>query len=87
MSLKLMIIVYGTGCAKCDALAGLADSVALSKGLDYEIARVKKIEDIRDAGVYMIPALAVNDVVYVAGRVPDRETMGEIFDRALKGGV
>lgn len=80
---KMIVAIYGTGCSKCDALAELASSVASERGLNFEIVRIKSIEDIRDAGVYMTPALAVDDVVYVTGRVPDRETVGEIFDRAI----
>lgn len=83
----MTITIYGIGCSKCDQLAEVARSVASEKGLDFELNRVKNLDEIRDAGVYMLPALAVDDTVYVTGRVPDPATVGEIFDRALREGM
>ena len=66
----MKIQILGTGCAKCEKLAQMADSAAKELGLDYELVKVKDINEIMAFGVMMTPALAVDGTVKAAGRVP-----------------
>ena len=66
---KLQIL--GTGCAKCKKLADNTDAAARSMGIEYELVKVTDINQIMQYGVMMTPALAVDGVVKVAGRVPE----------------
>jgi small redox-active disulfide protein 2 len=68
---KLQIL--GTGCSKCKALAERTEKAAKSMGLDYELEKVTDIEKIMSFGVMSTPALAVDGVVKVAGRIPPME--------------
>ncbi len=64
------IQILGTGCAKCQKLAAVADEAARALGLTYEIEKVTEIDRIMGFGVMFTPALVVDGVVKVAGRVP-----------------
>ncbi len=65
---KLQIL--GTGCPKCKKLTELTEEAAKQLGIEYEIVKVPDINEIMKFGVMMTPALAVDGVVKVAGKVP-----------------
>ena len=69
------IQVLGTGCPKCKKLAENAEAAAKALGLDYTIDKVTGINEIMQMGVMMTPALAVDGVVKVAGKVPDPDAI------------
>jgi len=65
---KLQIL--GTGCPKCKKLAENTEAAAKAMGLEYELSKVTDINQIMAFGVMMTPALAVDGVVKVVGKVP-----------------
>jgi len=65
--------ILGTGCPKCKKLTAVTEEAARSLGLEYEIEKVTDIKKIMAYGVAMTPALAVDGVVKVMGRVPSVE--------------
>jgi small redox-active disulfide protein 2 len=65
--------ILGTGCPKCEKLAHLTEAAAKELGLAYELVKVKDIMQITAMGVMMTPALAVDGVVKVSGKVPSLE--------------
>ena len=65
---KLQIL--GTGCPKCEKLAQVTEAAAQQLGLEYQIEKVKDIMQISALGVMMTPALVVDGVVKVSGKVP-----------------
>ncbi len=67
------IQVLGTGCPKCKKLAENADAAAKAAGIDYELIKVTQINDIMAMGVMMTPALAIDGVVKVVGKVPSSD--------------
>ena len=71
--MKLQIL--GTGCAKCEMLARHAEEAAQALGLDYELVKVTDLLEITKFGVMMTPALVVDGVVKVSGRVPTAEAI------------
>lgn len=66
----MKIQILGTGCAKCQKLAAVADDAAKALGLSYEIEKVTEIDRIMSFGVMFTPALVVDGVVKIAGKVP-----------------
>lgn len=68
---KLQIL--GIGCAKCRQLTAQTEAAARALGLEYEIEKVTDINEIMKFGVMMTPALAVDGIVKVVGRVPGVE--------------
>lgn len=73
------IQILGTGCPKCKALAENAEIAAKELGLEYELEKITKINDIMKFGVMMTPGLAVDGQVKVVGKVPSVEQLKEIL--------
>ena len=69
------IQILGTGCPKCKKLAENAEAAAKALGIEYSLEKVTNINEIMKFGVMMTPALAVDGVVKVVGKVPDSETI------------
>ncbi len=70
---KLQIL--GTGCPKCRKLAENAEAAAREAGIDYELEKVTDVNEIMKFGVMLTPALAVDGVVKVVGKVPEPEAI------------
>ncbi len=71
--------VLGAGCAKCQKLADTVKSAADALGMEYELEKITKIDQIVAFGVMSTPALAVNGVVKVSGKVPDVEEIKRLI--------
>ena len=65
---KLQIL--GTGCPKCKKLYELVVQVVKDTATQAEVMKVEDVNEILAFGVMMTPALAVDGVVKVAGRLP-----------------
>jgi len=65
------IQILGTGCPKCKKLAENVQAAADELGIDCEIEKVTDINEIMKFGVMMTPALAVDGVVKIVGKVPN----------------
>ncbi|HOP31636.1 MAG TPA: thioredoxin family protein [Spirochaetota bacterium] len=74
------IEVLGTGCAKCNKLEETARKAADELGIEYEVIKVKDINDIMNYGVMITPALVVNGIVKVAGKVPAIEEVKKMIN-------
>ena len=75
----MKIQVLGTGCPKCKQLAENAETAAKELALNYELEKVTDINKIVGFGVMMTPALAVDGVVKVVGKVPSTEEIKNIL--------
>lgn len=67
------IQILGTGCRKCALLAETSENAAKALGLEYTLEKVTNLNDIASFGVMFTPALVVDGVVKVAGKVPSLE--------------
>ncbi|MDD5687664.1 MAG: thioredoxin family protein [Elusimicrobia bacterium] len=65
--------ILGTGCPKCEKLTELTRESVRELGVTAEIVKVDKIQDIMNYGVMLTPALVIDGVVKVAGRIPSKE--------------
>ena len=68
---KLQIL--GTGCPKCRLLADAAETAAKELGIEYELEKVTDLNKIMSFGVMLTPALVVDGVVKVSGKVPSAD--------------
>ncbi|HOI42358.1 MAG TPA: thioredoxin family protein [Elusimicrobiales bacterium] len=80
--MKMKIQVLGIGCPKCAKLYAAAEAAAKELGIDYEMEKIVDIDKITDMGVMMTPALAVNDTVLTAGRVPPHEELKKLLSES-----
>jgi len=71
------IQILGSGCAKCRQLTAIAEQAAQDLGLQYELEKVTDVNRYADFGVMFTPALVVDGVVKLSGKVPS-------FDEAKK---
>jgi small redox-active disulfide protein 2 len=69
----MLIQILGMGCAKCQKLEENARQAASELNLDFQIEKVKDLQKIMAFGVMVTPALVVDGVVKVAGKVPSVE--------------
>lgn len=67
------ITVYGPGCAKCKMTEELVCRVVAESGATVEVEKVSDIQAMVTAGVLSTPAIAVDGVMKMAGRVPKPE--------------
>jgi small redox-active disulfide protein 2 len=70
-----LIQILGTGCPKCKKLAENAEAAAKALGIEYTLEKVTDITAIMKFGVMMTPALAVDGIVKVMGKVPEPEAI------------
>ncbi len=73
------IQILGMGCAKCNKLYEQTELAAKELGLEYRMEKVSDMEKIVEMGVMMTPAMAVDGVVKVSGRVPTVESLKEML--------
>ena len=69
----------GTGCPKCKKLAKNTEAAATILGIEYSLEKVTNITDIMKFGGMITPALAVDGVVKVVGKVPSAEEIKKIL--------
>ena len=73
------IRILGTGCPKCHKLEEETRYAAAEMGLDCNIEKVTRMQDIMSYGVMMTPALVVDGEVKVVGKVPAREDIKKLL--------
>ncbi len=73
------IQILGTGCAKCQKLAAVADEAARAIGAPYELQKVTDLKQIMTFKVMSTPALVVDGIVKLSGRVPTTEEAKELM--------
>lgn len=64
------IQILGSGCAKCRQLTAIAEEAAQDLGLQYELEKITDVKRFADFGVMFTPALVVDGVVKLSGKVP-----------------
>jgi len=73
--------ILGSGCAKCEALAGNVKAAVKALGISADISKVTDILEIADRGALFTPALAVDGEIVIAGK----SSSSEEIQKALKG--
>lgn len=66
----MTISIYGVGCAKCRRTEEIVRRVLAETGITAEVVKIGDVKEIVMAGVISTPAVAVDGVLKVAGRVP-----------------
>jgi small redox-active disulfide protein 2 len=71
--------VLGPGCPKCEELAKRTEEAAKALGVDYELEKIKDLNQMMSMGVFMTPALVVDGQVKVVGKVPSQEELKQMI--------
>ncbi len=69
----MKITVYGPGCAKCKQTEELVRRVVAQTGIEAEVIKTSDIKEMITTGIISTPAVAVDGVIKLAGRVPKAE--------------
>ena len=65
--------MYGPGCARCTETEKRVRRVVEMSGVEAEVAKTTDIVALAKAGVLATPAVAVNGVIKLAGRIPNED--------------
>jgi len=68
-----VIKVLGTGCPKCQSMTGVVKEVVFEHQIDATIEKVEDIAKIMEFNVMTTPALVIDNVIAIKGRVPSKE--------------
>jgi small redox-active disulfide protein 2 len=64
------ITVYGPGCKKCHEAEALVKKVVAESGRDVQVEKVDDLQAMMKMGVISTPAVAVDGVLKIVGRIP-----------------
>jgi len=65
------IKILGTGCAKCKQTVALVNDVIAKNNIDAEVIKVEDIQKIMEYNILSTPAVVVDEVVKIKGKVPN----------------
>ena len=74
-----VIKVLGTGCPKCKTMTGVVQDVVSKNNIDATIEKVEDIMEIMKYNVMTTPALVIDDVITIKGRVPSKSEVLELL--------
>lgn len=75
------IKILGTGCSKCKSLTTVVQDVVSENKIDAVIEKVEDIMEIMKFNVMTTPALVINDVITIKGRIPSKDEVLELLKR------
>lgn len=68
-----IIKILGTGCPKCKSMTSVVQDVVSENNIDAIIEKVEDIMEIMKFNVMTTPALVIDDVITIKGRVPSKD--------------
>ena len=75
----MKIEILGTGCPKCMKLEAMVKTTISKMGVDAEITHIYDIDEILSYNVMMTPALVVDGVVKISGKLPSEKDMEKLL--------
>jgi small redox-active disulfide protein 2 len=74
------IKILGTGCPKCKTVEANVRKAVEELGIEADIEKVDDIVKIMQYNILSTPAVVVNEVVRIKGRVPDVKEIKTLFN-------
>lgn len=75
-----IIKILGTGCPKCQSMTAVVRAVVSENKIDATIEKVEDIMEIMTFNIITTPALVIDDVVTIKGRVPSKVEVLELLN-------
>ncbi|RDY61487.1 thioredoxin family protein [Flagellimonas nanhaiensis] len=79
MHMSTTIKILGTGCPKCKTMTKVVQEVVNENQIDATIEKVEDLMDIMKFNVMLTPALVIDDVIALKGRVPGKNEVLELL--------
>jgi len=76
------IKVLGTGCSNCKLAEEILNAVIEQLNLDFKVEKVEDIQEIMKYNVMSTPAIVIDDIVVLKGRVPSLSEAKELLENA-----
>ncbi|HOV80061.1 MAG TPA: thioredoxin family protein [Bacillota bacterium] len=77
------IKILGPGCPKCKALYKAVTETVEEMGINADVKKVEKLDEIIEAGVMLTPGLMINGKVKVTGKVPGKEDIKKYIQHEI----
>lgn len=68
-----IIKILGTGCPKCQSMTSVIQDVVSKNNIDATIEKVEDVIEIMKFNVMSTPALVIDDIITIKGRVPSKD--------------
>jgi len=78
------IKILGPGCSKCKVLFSQVNRAVDQMKIDAKVVKVEAYDEILSYGIMSTPALVIDGIVKVAGRIPSVEEIIKIIENASK---
>jgi small redox-active disulfide protein 2 len=75
----MIIKILGTGCAKCKATEEVVKTIAKELNLSPLIQKVEDMQEIMKYNIMSTPALVIDEIVKIKGRVPTPNEVRELL--------
>jgi len=69
----MKIVVYGPGCARCHETERVVRHVVAQLGVVADVEKVSDYQAMAAAGVVATPAVSIDGVLKITGRIPKME--------------
>jgi small redox-active disulfide protein 2 len=69
----MKIVVYGPGCARCHETERVVRHVVEQLGMTADVQKVSDYQAMAAAGVLATPAVSIDGVLKITGRIPKAE--------------
>ena len=69
----MKIVVYGPGCARCHETERVVRHVLAQMNVSADVQKVSDYQAMAAAGVLATPAVSIDGVLKIAGRIPKAE--------------
>ena len=73
------IKVLGPGCAKCKTTYNVIEKVIKENNLDVKLTKVDNIMEMMNYNIMTIPAVVVDEVVKMKGKVPTESDVKQLL--------
>lgn len=73
------IKILGTGCPKCKTTTALVEEVVAEHQIDATVIKVEDIMEIMEYNVLSTPAVVIDEIVTIKGRVPSKQEILELL--------
>lgn len=77
--MSMDIKVLGPGCARCKSTYNVVEKVVAENHIDATLTKVDDIEEMMNYNILSTPAVVVDGVVKIKGRVPTESEVREML--------